>query len=632
MRKYTLADRLRYEFDNTMSRGTAALIGWLLAASALVIAVFAGFMALARVAPSAEEGPVSFADAAWMSLMQTLGAGDMGGDSLAFRLITLAVTLAGVFVVGMLIGVLTNGIQVKLEDLRKGRSFVIEEDHTIILGWSPQVFAIVPELLIANASRPHACIAILAQKDKVEMEDELRDRLGRTGKTRIICRTGSPMDPADVDIVNPYGARSILILAPEGSDPDSEVIKSLLAVVNGPNRRPGPYHIVAQIRDRKNLQVARLVGGNEAELVLAQDLISRITVQTCRHSGLSMVYSELLDFGGDEIYFQEEPALVGKSFGDALLAYEDSTIIGLYTKGGQVRLNPPMETRLEPGDQVIAISEDDDTVRISGLEQYPLDSGALREARPHAPKPARTLILGWNQCTPMIIRELDHYMAPGSEVTVVADTEAANEQALQHLGKLQHQTVAFDHGDTTDRHVLDGLDVPSYHHVIVQGYSDTMGPAEADARTLITLLHLRDIVDQAGAEASIVSQMLDARNRDLAEVTRADDFIVSDRLASLMMAQLSENAHLTAVFADLFDPQGSELYLKPAGDYVEPGRPVTFYTVVEAARRRGEVAIGYRLAAEAKDAARAYGVHTNPDKSLPVAFGEGDRIIVLAES
>ena len=65
--------------------------------------------------------------------------------------------------------------------------------------------------------------------------------------------------------------------------------------------------------------------------------------------------------------------------------------------------------------------------------------------------------------------------------------------------------------------------------------------------------------------------MLDVRNRELAEVTRADDFIVSDQLISLMLTQISENRELDAVFADLFDPDGSEIYLKPAGDYVEPG-------------------------------------------------------------
>lgn len=68
--------------------------------------------------------------------------------------------------------------------------------------------------------------------------------------------------------------------------------------------------------------------------------------------------------------------------------------------------------------------------------------------------------------------------------------------------------------------------------------------------------------------------------------SRADDFIVSDRLVSLMMCQVSENKEYAAVFEELIDPEGSELYLKPADEYVEPGLPLSFYTLIEAARRR----------------------------------------------
>src|SRR5207245_4071343 len=110
-----------------------------------------------------------------------------------------------------------------------------------------------------------------------------------------------------------------------------------------------------------------------------------------------------------------------------------------------------------------------------------------------------------------------------------------------------------------------------------------------------------------------------------------DDFIVSDNLVSLLLAQISENKELSAVFQDLFDAEGNELYLKPAGDYVELERPVNFYTVVEAARRRGEVAVGYRLRARGDSVNGAHGVVVNPDKSAAVRFAAADRVIVLAE-
>lgn len=75
------------------------------------------------------------------------------------------------------------------------------------------------------------------------------------------------------------------MLATEGSDADASTVKTLLAIVNNPNRREAAYHIVAEIRDTRNFEVAKLVAGPEVELVLVGDLISRIIAQTCRQSG-----------------------------------------------------------------------------------------------------------------------------------------------------------------------------------------------------------------------------------------------------------------------------------------------------------------------------------------------------------
>ena len=90
--------------------------------------------------------------------------------------------------------------------------------------------------------------------------------------------------------------------------------------------------------------------------------------------------------------------------------------------------------------------------------------------------------------------------------------------------------------------------------------------------------------------------MIDIRNRQLAEVTRADDFVVSNKLVSLMLAQASENPHIAAIFEQLLDADGSEIHMKPASDFIELGRTVDFYTMTHSARLVGYVAIGYALA------------------------------------
>ena len=52
--------------------------------------------------------------------------------------------------------------------------------------------------------------------------------------------------------------------------------------------------------------------------------------------------------------------------------------------------------------------------------------------------------------------------------------------------------------------------------------------------------------------------------------------------------------------------------------------------MIEAARRRGETAIGYRLADRVNEAPH-FGVVLNPGKSRPLDLGPDDSVIVLAE-
>lgn len=630
----TFNQRLRYQFDNLMARGTPALIGMLFVLSLIIVLIAGAIISSARFVQEGENAPLSFGEAAWESLMRTLDSGTMGGDTgTGYRLVMLFVTLGGVFIVSALIGVLNNAIESQMERLRKGRSQVLETNHTLVLGWSTQIFTILNELMVANENQSKARIVILADKDKVEMEDEIRERVEVKGKTRIICRNGSPIDPNDLEIASPHSAKSIIVLPPETSDPDTDVIKTVLAITNNPNRRAEAYNIVTQIRNAKNMDVLKLVGEKDnVQAVLTGDLIARVVAQTSRQSGLSIVYTELMNFGGDEIYFKQEPALAGKTFGQALLAYEDSCLMGLRKADGKILLSPAMDTHVEAGDQIFALSADDDTIRISNQSQPPINEAVIRSSgRAVQPRPEKCLILGWNRSGTTIVRELDNYVAKGSQVTVVADVDNIEKQIRANGGNLKNQTLAVEEGETTDRDLLNKLGVEDYDHVIVLAYS-TLEAQEADAKTLVTLLHLRDMAQKDETPFSIVSEMLDLRNRELAEATQVDDFIVSEHLISLMMAQLSENAELFDVFIDIFDPEGAEIYLKPVDDYVATGEPVNFYTVVEAARRRGETALGYRITSETGDAGKSYGVHTNPKKSAQVTFRPEDKIIVIAEN
>ena len=346
------------------------------------------------------------------------------------------------------------------------------------------------------------------------------------------------------------------------------------------------------------------------------ETISKLTVQTCRQSGLSRVYSELLQFDGDEMYFTDQPGLVGLTYLECQYRFATSTLVGIVT--GWPRAQPERGSRLGAGEQLIVIAEDDSTIAVSpaGVPDRAQTTKAPAQA------PERTLILGSHSQLPLILSELAEYSAAGSSATVVSD-HPFRSSAGRHS--------RFASAETPPIATCCLARAGDYDHILVLAYRDHLDIETADSRTLITLLHLRELATEGGIDLNVVSEMLDDRNRRLAEVTKADDFIVSDNLISRMMAQISENAELNEVYSSLFSSDGAEIYLRPAQWYVQLDTPVSFYTVLDGAARRGETAIGYRDATPTGLGDLRAALRLNPPKLAERVFGKGDFIIVFGD-
>lgn len=305
--------------------------------------------------------------------------------------------------------------------------------------------------------------------------------------------------------------------------------------------------------------------------------------------------------------------------------------MGIQTPEGDVIINPPMDMVFEKGSKIIAITEDDDTLILDYSGKYDIDESVFTETEETVNAPEHTLILGWNNRGAAIIREMDNYVMKGSSVKIIAGYEDAQETVNAIIPTTNNMKVEFIFGDITDRPLLDSLNVEQFDHIIVLSYVGKMDLQSADSQTLITLLHLRDIAEIKNEDLSIVSEIMDVGNRELASVTKADDFVVSDKMISQLMSQVSENKDLMRVFDYLFDSEGSEIYLKPVTDYVKTGVEVNFYTLLASARRKGQVVLGYRIVADQFDSSKSYGIVVNPVKSNKITFSPDDKLIVLAE-
>jgi voltage-gated potassium channel Kch len=631
MNKVKFSQKLRYQFDNTMSRGPAALILWLAILTGFMIVITSLFVILFSIFPEGEDSAMSVAETLWQTLMRAMDSGTVAGDTgWGFRFMMFLVTLGGIFILSTLIGIISSGIDEKLQELRKGRSFVVEKNHQLILGWNSKIFTIIEELATANSNQKKPRIVVLAMEDKTMMEDAIREKCENLRNTKVICRSGNPFDINDLNIVNLNEAKSIIVLSSEtASDADAQIIKVLLAVINHPERTGKPFHVIAQMRHPKNILAGKIVGKDEVELLLTDDLISRIMVQSCRQSGLSIVYTEITGFEGDEIYIVEDAQMIGKTYGEIIFKYNDSAVIGLQYPNGSVKLNPPMDTLVENGFKVVAITEDDDTL-IANAPDVSVNESAIVFVEEEKNAIERTLVLSWSNKGCSIVKELSSYVPAGSELLIVS----AHENIDQEYSKLNisnNLKIDYKVADPADREVLESLNVHEYTQIIVLSNTRRLNIQESDSQTLLTLLHLRDLLDKNGAQVRIVSEIMDVRNREIASVTKADDFVVSDKFISQLVSQVSETKELVNVFNNMFDAEGPEIYLKPIRNYVKTGVEIDFFTVLESAKRQGQTAIGYRVMSKQYEKDSTYGIVLNPIKTARVSFCAEDKIIVFAE-
>lgn len=614
--------KVRYRFDLALSRGPMVVIGYLGLVMLAIIAVASIFMWALRLKGVNGGEPISSPfDAFWQSLLRVVDSGTFAADATwPTRLLGLLITISGIFLAGSLIGLIATAVDQQIEQLRKGRSTVLEDGHTLILGWSPRLPTILAELIEANANQRKAAAVVLANVAKDEMEDELRVRVPDTGTTRVVCRTGDPSRPADLEMVNLAGARSVIVLA--GEDGDAGVVKSVLAV-----RSVDPLftraHVVAELEDAGNAATLRTLTEGRIVTVQADEIIAELTAQACHQAGLAGVFRELLDFDGDEIYFTRVPELDGVAYGDALLAFEGCSVLGWIRSDGVVELNPDPTAAFGPGYEVISVAEDDDKVTFTGLAERP--ALAVDPSAPYEEPAQQIVMIGWSDLGPGVVAELDEFLTPGSTLDLVVDPALAGSDidALEPpLPDVEHCEITVHRGGRGPQGLMAMLASRPIDQAIVLGYRGDVPVPEADARTMLTLLTLDKVFAGREQRPRVVAEMLDRANVAVAQTTGVSDFIVSDELSSLMIAQLSERLELHLVFDELFDAEGCFITLNPAPLYA-PADEVSYAELVAAASARRETAFGWRVDATGE-------VVVNPPKSARVRLGPKDQVLVLA--
>ena len=619
----TFGRKLRYRFDNTLARGPIVLIGWLLFAAALLSLPFWLYLQLdpdGIDASGTKPGP----DNLFSSFWAVLGKGGFPSNGWEGRSFSILITIASLVTGGAMFAFITATTSKKLTELKRGKGPVVESGHVMILGWGPQVYSILQQLDVANQNSPGTAV-ILSTTPQETMVDEIRNRVGKLKHTKIITRSVEPSNPKILADMSVARAKSVIVLGNKGTSGSVTGVLSALSNLAVDSTTT----VIADVNDTAAANALMQSTQGRVVTVESQELIAQVTAHACRQPGLAAIYLDLLDFEGNEMYYEPAAEAAGHMFGEALLAYPNASLIGIRRPDGAIWLYPPMNTVINADDYVIAIAQDDDQI-IWNKTRPELDSFGAQTALFAAPRtpPSQTLVIGWNSMAKKVLREIGDYATPGSAALVMAQAARVTSDELKDLSTQNMQVITRAY-DGSFQELAAALPGSNFDQVIIFGYRGKTQPADADAQTLLSLLAVNTL-KQWGAfgygRARIIAEILDSNNVELARVVAVEDLVVSDRLASLMMTQLSQSPHLSPIFQQLFGPGGVYLSAKPINYYVPSGE-ISYAQLVAAGRARGEVIIGYRDN-EAGTGLTA-GIHLNPSKDSTFIAKPSDQAIVI---
>ncbi|MCA9522644.1 MAG: hypothetical protein KC609_16820, partial [Myxococcales bacterium] len=577
-------DVWRYRFDNFMARGGSSIF------LSLVVMFIAAWAVLSLVRalvyglmPTGSDAKGLFGQF-WFVFLNLTDPGTMALDVPArspYKIVAILSGFTGVIIFSMLIAFITTTLAEKMSYLRKGHSRVLEKGHTLILGWNERVVEILRELIMANESESHASVVILSERDKEWMDDFLDVNLAESGTTRIVTRSGNTASPAQLERVATSECKSVIVLAScrdmDGDElkalSDAKAIKTILAL-RTIEPLGEPFGVVAEVFSARNRRIIKELTQGEVIAIDTSEILAKILVQTSRSGGLSVVYSELLSFDGCELYFYNDKRWGEMVFGDLQFHFPDGVPIGIRRVDGELLINPAVGTTIGGDDDILIVAEDNSTIEfrpqpVASSRDLPLKAGRLEHTK------ERNLILGWNPKAPLIIREYEDYVLEDSDIVVMVKeaTAAVRAEIYALQNTLTQINLYFIEEDPAKIESLLEVKPFTFDNIIILSQSGTgIDGEKSDSDTIILLLLLREIFAQHADEAKqtkLITEVMESDNQDLVSRVGVDDFIISNRLVSMIFAQISEEHDMKRVYDDLFSEDGSEIYLKPASLYFD---------------------------------------------------------------
>jgi len=367
--------------------------------------------------------------------------------------------------------------------------------------------------------------------------------------TTLICRTGNIADPVDLERCRPDLARSIIVVDPTRED--APVVRALLALLHSATAPRDGIPIVAEIDDPATAEAMELAFDKRVTVVKPDDVHrphrrpglpapAGVAHTLPRSARLPRLGALRAGRRRDRRPPLRRPAAV----------LPRASLIGVVHGDDDADLNPDMDTLIAAGQSCSwwrPTSRCRTWLRTARCRPpWTRRATSRRPSTSSSSAGTSSARSSWASSTASCRATRRSPWWP-TRSSPLRRERAAGHLTNAELELREAQGVGY-------AALVDVIAERKADHAMVLCYENGLSVAEADARALVTTLQVRRAIDHHGHDTTVVTELLDQRDVALAPPTAAGDFLVSDRLISLLLAQLSEDAVLTSVFDDLLDP------------------------------------------------------------------------------
>ena len=318
---------LKYKFDQSLEKSFLNLALFLFIVSLIGIVIFSLiFYLLFLIGIISVDG--AFGKFFWQTFTYFIDVGTISGESYgentsADAIYKILITIFGIIIFSSFIGIISQALSNRIEELREGKGYISEKNHTIIFNFTKKTIPLLTELFKSYENEKKT-IVLLSEEETKNVSVKIESAINIPKNINLICRKGYGWQKKIPSLLDFRGASNFIILKPDTNneflsenDCDNEVGKTLTSLITSNDYQQTGGNIVSEFSSRQkqilyeifNLEnisnVIKTTKDNKhyPVFVESEDIRAKIISQAVFNPDIVEIYDELFSFEGSEIYF-----------------------------------------------------------------------------------------------------------------------------------------------------------------------------------------------------------------------------------------------------------------------------------------------------------------------------------------